>query len=117
MISPPADGEHERVRILNMKDSTKSTNPSTIRVRGAHPRASTSAPKLPTIKSDIVISIKPQFMDMIVRREKNHEYRGYIIPADVKRMWCVIKVLPHLTRLTLPTSGYTSQALTRHFGI
>jgi len=50
----------------------------------------TGPSKQRTSKSDILISIKPQFMDLIVRREKNHEFRKYNISQEVKRMWLYV---------------------------
>jgi hypothetical protein len=38
-------------------------------------------------KADILISIKPIHMAHIVSRAKNHEFRKYLIPTSVKRMW------------------------------
>jgi len=40
-----------------------------------------------TIKTDIIISIHPPHVANIVRRTKNHEYRNYLIPHTVKRLW------------------------------
>jgi predicted transcriptional regulator len=38
-------------------------------------------------KSDILISIKPVHMTNIASRAKTHEFRKYLIPASVQRMW------------------------------
>jgi hypothetical protein len=38
-------------------------------------------------KADILISIKPIHMAHIVSRVKNHEFRKYLIPTSVTRMW------------------------------
>lgn len=37
--------------------------------------------------ADIVISIKSENMDKIVSRLKTHEFRKYIIPKTVRRLW------------------------------
>jgi predicted transcriptional regulator len=41
----------------------------------------------PTLKTDIVISIRQPFLSQIVTFKKNHEFRGYLLPAIVKRFW------------------------------
>ncbi|KAH8659542.1 hypothetical protein BGZ61DRAFT_311694, partial [Ilyonectria robusta] len=38
-------------------------------------------------KSDILISIHPQHVANIVSRVKNHEFRNYLLPAEVRRLW------------------------------
>jgi hypothetical protein len=38
-------------------------------------------------KADILISIKPIHIANIASRAKNHEFRKYLIPNSVKRMW------------------------------
>jgi predicted transcriptional regulator len=40
-------------------------------------------------KEDILISIKPMYMGYIIDRTKNHEFRKYLIPNHVRRMWYV----------------------------
>ena len=40
-----------------------------------------------TIKEDITISIHLQHIRNIVNRTKNHEFRKYLIPPSVKRLW------------------------------
>ncbi|KAH6973813.1 hypothetical protein BKA56DRAFT_526295, partial [Ilyonectria sp. MPI-CAGE-AT-0026] len=42
---------------------------------------------LPVCKSDILISIHPQHVANIVSRIKNHEFRNYLLPAEVRRLW------------------------------
>ena len=41
----------------------------------------------PTLKTDIIISIRQPFLDQIASFKKNHEFRGYLLPAVVKRFW------------------------------
>ena len=41
-------------------------------------------------KGDILISIQPAYMANIVSRVKTHEFRKYLIPKSVKRMWFYI---------------------------
>jgi predicted transcriptional regulator len=36
---------------------------------------------------DIFMSIKPEHMSNIVSGTKNHEYRSYLLPSDVSRIW------------------------------
>jgi len=36
---------------------------------------------------DIIISIHPQHVANIVSRAKNHEFRNYLLPPSVKRLW------------------------------
>ncbi|KAK0712185.1 hypothetical protein B0T21DRAFT_72996 [Apiosordaria backusii] len=38
-------------------------------------------------KSDIVIAIHPRHVANIVSRVKNHEFRKYLLPAEVRRLW------------------------------
>jgi predicted transcriptional regulator len=40
--------------------------------------------------TDILISIKPVFMNHIVERTKNHEFRKYLLPNTVQRMWLCV---------------------------
>ncbi|KAL3425372.1 hypothetical protein PVAG01_02163 [Phlyctema vagabunda] len=45
------------------------------------------APRSPPPPTDILISIHPQHVAHIVARTKNHEFRKYLIPTTVTRMW------------------------------
>ncbi|KAJ5769917.1 uncharacterized protein N7511_001968 [Penicillium nucicola] len=36
---------------------------------------------------DVFMSIKPEHMNNIVSLTKNHEYRSYLLPSDVQRIW------------------------------
>ncbi|CAH0038104.1 unnamed protein product [Clonostachys solani] len=38
-------------------------------------------------RRDIIISIHPKYVADIVSRVKNHEFRNYLLPASVKRLW------------------------------
>ncbi|KAK3687599.1 hypothetical protein B0T22DRAFT_132827 [Podospora appendiculata] len=38
-------------------------------------------------RGDIIISIHPQHVANIVSRVKNHEFRSYLLPSTVKRLW------------------------------
>ncbi|KAF7183233.1 hypothetical protein CNMCM7691_003146 [Aspergillus felis] len=40
-----------------------------------------------TSKEDILMSIKPEHMGNIAAGRKNHEYRGYLLPSTVRRLW------------------------------
>ena len=40
-----------------------------------------------TTRQDILISIRPQHVGNIASRKKNHEFRSYLIPPTVKRLW------------------------------
>ncbi|GFF41869.1 hypothetical protein IFM46972_06685 [Aspergillus udagawae] len=40
-----------------------------------------------TSKEDILMSIKPEHMSNIAAGRKNHEYRGYLLPSSVRRLW------------------------------
>ncbi|KAF4629019.1 hypothetical protein G7Y89_g9128 [Cudoniella acicularis] len=40
-----------------------------------------------TLRTDILISIYPKHVANIVARQKNHEFRKYLIPITVERMW------------------------------
>ncbi|KAF8887858.1 hypothetical protein CPB84DRAFT_1684550 [Gymnopilus junonius] len=41
-------------------------------------------------KTDILISIKPVYMNYIIQRTKNHEFRKYLISKTVERMWLYV---------------------------
>ncbi|VUC24594.1 unnamed protein product [Clonostachys rosea] len=36
---------------------------------------------------DIIISIHPEHVASIISRAKNHEFRNYLLPTSVKRLW------------------------------
>ncbi|RAO73204.1 uncharacterized protein BHQ10_009216 [Talaromyces amestolkiae] len=38
-------------------------------------------------RADIFMSIKPEHINNIATRAKNHEYRRYILPSSVRRIW------------------------------
>ena len=40
-----------------------------------------------TVKTDIIISIHPKHVANIASRLKDHEFRNYLLPGSVKRMW------------------------------
>jgi predicted transcriptional regulator len=63
----------------SVRDARKSK-----RVIGTLARSSSTR----TSKEDILISIKPVYMDYIVLRTKDHEFRKYLISHSVQRMWC-----------------------------
>ncbi|KAH7019759.1 hypothetical protein EDB80DRAFT_207245 [Ilyonectria destructans] len=42
---------------------------------------------LQVCKSDIIIAIHPKHVANIVSRIKNHEFRKYLLPAEVRRLW------------------------------
>ncbi|KAK3903632.1 hypothetical protein C8A05DRAFT_14404 [Staphylotrichum tortipilum] len=42
---------------------------------------------LPPCRTDILISIHPRHVANIVARVKNHEFRKYLLPSDVCRLW------------------------------
>jgi transposase InsO family protein len=44
-------------------------------------------PLQPNNPTDIILAIKPEFAAHIVSRNKNHEFRKYLIPSTVCRMW------------------------------
>ncbi|KAJ5872663.1 uncharacterized protein N7529_005016 [Penicillium soppii] len=37
--------------------------------------------------TDIFMSIKPEHMRNIASRSKNHEYRSYLLPSNIQRIW------------------------------
>ncbi|CAG8259622.1 unnamed protein product [Penicillium olsonii] len=37
--------------------------------------------------TDIFMSIKPEHIQNIALRTKNHEYRGYLLPSSIQRIW------------------------------
>lgn len=42
------------------------------------------------MNSEIVISIKPQFAQLIVERKKNHEFRKYKAKNNITKMWIYV---------------------------
>ncbi|KAK4224006.1 hypothetical protein QBC38DRAFT_486359 [Podospora fimiseda] len=38
-------------------------------------------------KADIIISIHPKHVENIASRVKNHEFRKYLLPAEVRQLW------------------------------
>lgn len=38
-------------------------------------------------KTDILMSIKPEHISNIASRHKTHEFRNYLLPASVQRIW------------------------------
>ncbi|KAJ5374196.1 hypothetical protein N7517_006202 [Penicillium concentricum] len=60
---------------------------------------------LPTkSSSDIFMSIKPEHMRNIASGAKNHEYRGYLLPPSVRRIWFYttspVKRLEYVARIS-----------------
>ncbi|KAJ5318635.1 hypothetical protein N7476_005055 [Penicillium atrosanguineum] len=66
--------------------------------------------------SDIFMSIKPEHMRNIASGAKNHEYRGYLLPSSVRRIWfyttAPVKRLEYVARIsagkppgTVPNDG------------
>ncbi|KAL2841160.1 hypothetical protein BJY01DRAFT_257158 [Aspergillus pseudoustus] len=49
--------------------------------------SSTKKPTPRTSKEDILMSIKPEHMRNIAAGTKNHEYRRYLLPSSVRRIW------------------------------
>jgi len=50
-------------------------------------RSSPRARHVKLLRADIFMSIKPAHMGNIAARLKNHEYRRYLLPATVHRIW------------------------------
>ncbi|KAJ5894529.1 hypothetical protein N7495_006220 [Penicillium taxi] len=54
--------------------------------------------------SDIFMSIKPEHMKNIASGAKNHEYRGYLLPSKVHRIWfyttAPVKRLEYVARIS-----------------
>jgi len=40
--------------------------------------------------SEIILSIRPEFTDKIVKREKNHEFRNYLPKQNVDKIWIYV---------------------------
>jgi hypothetical protein len=51
------------------------------------PSRSAPAGSAPACKTDILMSIRPIHMERISTRKKTHEFRAYLLPAGVKRIW------------------------------
>lgn len=39
------------------------------------------------VYTDVLLSIRPEFTDLIAKREKNYEYRAYKLRDTVVRIW------------------------------
>ncbi|PGH19867.1 hypothetical protein AJ80_03784 [Polytolypa hystricis UAMH7299] len=39
------------------------------------------------VKSDIIIAVHPEHVAKIILRVKNHEFRKYLLPPHIKRLW------------------------------
>ncbi|EDN07047.1 hypothetical protein I7I51_03690 [Histoplasma capsulatum] len=71
-----------------------------------------SAHRVQTVKTgnkDIFMSIKPEHIDNIATRAKNHEYRRYLLPSSVRRIWFYttrpvsrIEYVAHISRGKVP---------------
>ncbi|OJD11360.1 hypothetical protein AJ78_07852 [Emergomyces pasteurianus Ep9510] len=62
-----------------------------------------------TGNKDIFMSIKPEHIDNIATRAKNHEYRRYLLPSSVRRIWFYttrpisrIEYVAHISRGKVP---------------
>ncbi|CAG8924216.1 unnamed protein product [Penicillium salamii] len=42
---------------------------------------------MPKSTTDIFMSIKPEHIENIAWRTKNHEYRSYLLPQSIQRIW------------------------------
>ncbi|KAJ7129616.1 hypothetical protein C8R44DRAFT_777236 [Mycena epipterygia] len=81
-----------------------------------------SAPKkkdaLRTKKTDILISIKRPHIDNIVARIKNHEFRKYLIPGIVQRMWFYVSSPDQTLRyIAVVSNGKTPGEIEKENGI
>ncbi|THH32897.1 hypothetical protein EUX98_g1266 [Antrodiella citrinella] len=63
----------------NEHDATKPDKPAKTR--------KTPKDKPDRVYTDTVMTIKPQFAEMIANREKNYEYRKYELRETVERLW------------------------------
>ncbi|KAJ5549683.1 hypothetical protein N7535_002380 [Penicillium sp. DV-2018c] len=56
------------------------------------------------LSSDILMSIKPEHMSNIASGAKNHEYRGYLLPRRIHRIWFYtthpIKQIAYVARIS-----------------
>jgi hypothetical protein len=39
------------------------------------------------VETDVLLCIRPEFVELIVQKKKNHEYRKYKLGKHVKRLW------------------------------
>lgn len=71
---------------------------STVTSRTSSPKSASSAPsqraKLKTasggvarVQTDVILCIKPEFVRLIVKGDKNHEFRKYKLKDSVRRLW------------------------------
>ncbi|KAI0951909.1 hypothetical protein AcV7_007870 [Taiwanofungus camphoratus] len=63
----------------NLHDDSVSTH--------KHTRKHRTVNSLERAYTDVILTIKPFFADLIRKREKDHEFRRYRLRAAVKRLW------------------------------
>src|ERR1700751_5929281 len=76
------DAKHTRQLTLTGKPAVSSA-PSTSSSSSSKPKK--LAPD--RVDTDAILSIKPEFADLIANRKKNHEYRKYRMRDTLKRIW------------------------------
>jgi hypothetical protein len=63
-------------------------------------------------RSDVTLPTTDDYMQQIVRREKNYEFQRYLIPNSVKRIWFYLNAPPsHIAYVC-----EVDPARTRHLG-
>jgi pyrroline-5-carboxylate reductase len=77
-----ANDMKQKMTVKHRKRDASSSQSKFLRSRAARP----SSPSA-TSKADILIAIKPDNMNYIVKQTKNHEFRRYFISNMVERMW------------------------------
>jgi hypothetical protein len=80
--------------IIRTKETKQATRQLTLTGKPAPnaPSASKSSSKkskssIERVFTDVLLSIRPEFTDLIAKREKNHEYRVYKLRDTVVRIW------------------------------
>ncbi|KAI0752911.1 hypothetical protein C8Q80DRAFT_484576 [Daedaleopsis nitida] len=73
------------------------------RATRAKPKRKAKAGDEDRVLTDAILSIKPEFTQLIAKRKKNHEYRGYKLKESISRFWLYE---------TAPTSAITYVMIT-----
>ncbi|KAG0641187.1 hypothetical protein HOY80DRAFT_902669 [Tuber brumale] len=55
--------------------------------------------------TDVIFAIKPEFMELIAKREKNYEYRKYQLKDTVTRIWLYTTTPTSAISYVMVTSG------------
>jgi hypothetical protein len=75
-------------------------------------KASTAHSRMEQQRTDILISIKPVHIENIASRLKTHEFRKYLIPRSVRRMWFYTSApIQELRYVAVISNGKTAEEI------